>query len=228
MAEVGNFGTELLSIYNGFISALPPTFGQFVNLLILVLVIILYSIFVWRFYKFISKKNPIGLDLDKYNTSENTLISRLTQGALYFLEYILILPFLIFVVFSVFTFFLIILAQTQETAQILIISAAIIAAIRMTSYYKEELSQELAKMLPFTLLAITVLNPNNFSNTQYLEKIFTHISNLSGFFSQIIAYLIFIVLIEAILRFIDFMFSLFGLNYETVEKEEVVEETTKK
>ena len=221
MAEViRNFGTQLLSIYNEFISTLPPSLGQFVNLLILVLMILLYSIFVWKFYKFISKKNPLGLDLNQYNKVQSDFFSRVFRGALYFVEYILILPFLIFIIFIVFTFFLIILSQSQETSQILIISAAIIAAIRMAAYYKENLSQEIAKMLPFTLLAITVLNPNNFSNTQYIEKILNHFAQLPVFFNQIFTYLIFIVLIEAVLRFFDFIFSLFDLEEqdETVEK----------
>ena len=226
MAEViKNFGTELISIYNEFISVLPPYLGQFINLLILVLMIVFYSIFVWKFYKFISKKNPVGLDLNQYNKFQHSFLSKLAHGALYFIEYILILPFLIFIIFTVFTFFLIILAQSQETSQILIISAAIITAIRMTAYYKENLSQEIAKMLPFTLLAITVLNPNNFSDTQYLERIFSHLSNISGFFSQIINYLVFIVIIESVLRFFDFIFSLFGLEEQDETAEEKVVES---
>ncbi|MCK4553075.1 hypothetical protein KAT80_02635 [Candidatus Pacearchaeota archaeon] len=223
MTEViKNLGTELFSIYNEFILTLPPPLGQFVNLLILVLMIVLYSIFVWKFYKFISKKNPVGLDLNQYNKFQHSFLSKLTHGTLYFVEYLLILPFMIFIIFTVFTFFLIILAQSQETSQILIISAAIITAIRMTAYYKENLSQEIAKMLPFTLLAITVLNPNNFADTQYIERIFSHISNISGFFSQIITYLIFIIIIEAILRFFDFIFSLFGVEEQDETAEEVV------
>jgi len=217
---IKDLGTQILSIYNEFISALPPSLGQFVNLLILVLMIVIYSIFVWKFYKFISKKNPLGLNLNQYNKLQNSFFSRLTHGALYFVEYILILPFLIFIIFSVFTFFLIILAQSQDTAQILIISAAIITAIRIVAYYKEDLSQEIAKMLPFTLLAITVLNPNNFSDTQYIERILGHISNISVFFSQILTYLMFIVLIEAVLRFFDFIFSLFDLE----EPDETIKE----
>ncbi len=228
MAEViKELGTQLLSIYNEFVAILPYPLGQFVNLLILVLMIVLYSVLVWKFYKFISKKNPLGLDLNKYNSAQNSFFSRLFQGTLYFVEYILILPFLIFVIFTVFTFFLIILSQSQEISQILFLSAAIITAIRMTAYYKEDLSQEIAKMLPFTLLAITVLNPNNFSDTQYIERILSHFSQLPGFFSQIFTFLIFIVLIEIVLRFFDFIFSLFDIKEkdETVEeKDEIIEE----
>ena len=78
MVEViREFGTQILSIYNEFISALPSPLGQFVNLLVLVLMIVLYSIFVWKFYKFISKKNPLGLDLNKYNKIQDSFLSRL-------------------------------------------------------------------------------------------------------------------------------------------------------
>ncbi len=215
---IKEIGTQILSIYNEFVAVLPYPLGQFINLLILVLMIVIYSIFVWKFYTFVSKKNPLGLDLNKYNSTQNSFFSRLFQGTLYFVEYILILPFLIFIIFSVFTFFLIILSQSQEISQILFISAAIIIAIRMTAYYKEDLSQEIAKMLPLTLLAITVLNPINFSDTQYIERIFSHFSSIPAFFSQILTYLIFIVFIEAVLRFFDFIFSLFemGKKDETV------------
>jgi len=220
MEEVKNFGSELMEIYNGFISSLPSSWASFANVLMMVLLIVVYSILVWKFYKFISRKNPLGLDLNQYNSVGNNFFSKLAKGGLYFIEYILILPILIFVVFGIFTFLLIILAQTENTSQIIVISASIIAAIRITSYYKEGLSQELAKMLPLTLLAITLLNPNTFADMQYLERIFNHLSQLPSFFTQIIKYLLFIVFIEAILRFLDLIFLVFGVEEadETQEK----------
>ena len=96
----------------------------------------------------------------------------------------------------------------------------IITAIRMISYYKEELSEELAKMLPLTLLAIFVLNPNSFSDIFYLEKIITHLLNITSFFGDILKYLIFIMIIETILRFFDYLFSILGVNLKEQVKEE--------
>ncbi|MBA7674685.1 hypothetical protein ES703_82906 [subsurface metagenome] len=87
-----------------------------------------------------------------------------------------------------------------------------IAAIRMTSYYKGGLSQEIAKILPFTLLAISVLNPNFFLEAQYLERVISQLSQIPSFFSQIIYYLLFIIILEVILRLFDFIFSLFKLE----------------
>ncbi len=223
MAEgINNIGTELFGFYKEFVGFFPSYIGVFFNFLIFVLIVVIYSVFVWKFYRFISKKNPLGLNLDKYQKAGHPFLSRLLIGGLYFLEYIIVLPFLIFIIFAIFTFFLIILTQSQDISQILIISGIVITAIRMTAYYKEELSREIAKMLPLTLLAIAVLNPNTFSQAQFIERIFTQLNQIPNFFSEIFYYLIFIIIIEALLRFFSFIFSLFDLE-ETEEIKEVKE-----
>ena len=204
----------IVGYYNSFSGFLPSYAANFLNFLILVLIIVLYSIFVWKFYKFVSKKNIIGLNLNQYNTAKHPFLTKLTQGGFYLIEYIIILPFLIFFWFAVFTLLLIVLSQSQNVAQILVVSAVIIASIRMTSYYKEGLSQDIAKMLPLTLLAVTVLNPNSFIEAQYFERVISHLTQLPSFFMSILSYLIFIICIEVVLRLFDFLFSLFGLNEE--------------
>jgi len=220
-----NFGAGLIVLYHDFIASLPPFAGNFFNFFILVLLIVIYSIFIWKFYRFIAKKNVLGLDLNKYNKSKHPFFTKLLAGSLYFVEYIIILPFLIFFWFAIFTLFLIVLTQTQNVSQVLIISATVIAAIRMTSYYKENLSQEIAKILPFTLLAISVLNPNFFLEAQYIERIFSQLSQIPSFFSQIAYYLLFIIILEVILRLFDFIFSLFKLEDvpKTLEKKQEAE-----
>ncbi len=220
MVEVENLGTELMGFYQDFISSLPPIAGNFFNFLILVLLVVVYCIFIWKFYKFIAKKNILGLDLNKYNKSENPLFTKLLAGALYFAEYIIILPFLIFFWFVVFTFFLMFLTDL-DISTLLIVSATIITAVRMTAYYKEDLSKDVAKLLPFTLLAVSILTPNFFNQISeglFVERIFTHFTELPNFFGNIAYYLLFIIIIEIILRFFDFIFSLFGLEEEKIEE----------
>ena len=210
---VGNITTELTGFYQDFIASLPPFAGNFFNFLILVLLVVVYCIFIWKFYKFIAKKNILGLNLNKYNKSEHPFLTKLFAGSLYFIEYIIILPFLIFFGFVVFSFFLMFLTEL-EIQTLLLVSATIVAAIRMTAYYKEGLSKDVAKLLPFTLLAVSILNPNFFN----IERIFTHFSEIPNFFGNIAYYLIFIIIIEIILRFFDFIFSLFGLEEEKIEE----------
>ena len=219
---VGNFGSQLLEAYNSFIATLPLPFQSFISLFLLVLVIFIYSLFIWKFYKFISEKNIFGLDLNKYNTAEKPFLTKLIAGGLYLVEYIIILPFLIFFWFAIFTFFLILLTgEGIEVGTILVISAVVIASIRMASYYDKNLAEEIAKILPFTLLAISVLNPNFFSK-EFITRITSRLSEIPSFFQEILIYLAFIIILEVILRFFEFLFSLFGI--EEIKEEENNEE----
>ena len=206
---------EIINAYNGFLSNMPAGTRSFINLFLLVILIVAYSIIFWKFYRFIATKNIFGLNLNKYNKSNHRTVEKLLAGLLYFVEYIIIIPFLIFFWFAILTFFLLLLTVSIDIDIILIISALVISAIRMTSYYKEDLSRELAKLLPFNLLAIAMLTPGFFN----LERILENFSLLSGFFDKVIAYLIFMIVLEIVLRFFDFIFSLFGLEEEGEEKE---------
>jgi len=218
MAEVTGIGTWFLEVYNAFTATLPPWAQQFITLFFLAVLIAFYAWFIWKFYRFIATKNILHLNLNKYNTSEHPFFTKLLAGIFFLLEYIIILPFLIFFWFGVFTLFLILLTENIVLSNLLIISASVIAAIRLTSYvprYGQELAKEIAKLLPFTLLAVSILNSNFFS----VERILTHFNQLPNFFNQIMIYLVFIIFLEIVLRFFDFVFSLFGLE-ESDESEE--------
>ena len=209
MVEVmGNFTSSIVEVYDAFISSLPIWTQNFVNLFFLIILVFLYSIFIWKFYRFIAKKNIFGLDLNKYNKTSHPLLTKLFAGGFYFLEYIIILPFIIFFWFAIFTFFMILLTDNLEIGSILTVAAIIVAVIRLSCYYKEDLAKDLAKLLPFTLLAIALFNQNFFN----FERILINISTLPSFFNKIIIYLAFIIILEIVLRFFDFIFSLFGLE----------------
>jgi len=209
----------LITYYQAFLNALPAWGQSFINLFLLVLIIFGYSVFIWHFYRYISKKNLLELNLNKYNKSEHPVFAKLMAGVFYFLEYIIILPFLIFFWYFIFTFFLLFLTQELEIGAILIISAAIIASVRMAAYYKEDVAKEIAKMLPFMLLGISLLTPGFFS----FERILSHLDLLGDFFQNIFYYLAFIVILEIILRFFDFIFSLFGMHDDKEQEEKLKE-----
>lgn len=209
--EVGSVLTEA---YNSLIGILPPIAREFLSFILIAFLMVLYSIFIWKFYKSVSKKNLIDLNLNKYNTSGHPFFTKLVAGTLYFIEYILILPFLIFLWFAFFSIFLILLAETGTTSTLLILAATTIAAIRMISYYSENLAQDVAKLVPFTLLATSLLNPNFFS----VERVLGHIQEIPAVFSNILTYLALIIFLELILRFFDFIFSLFGISDSTEEE----------
>lgn len=221
MVEVmANFTAPVVEVYNAFMTSLPTWAQTFVNLFFLILVVFLYSFFVWKFYRFIATKNIFGLDLNKYNKTSHPFFTKLLAGGFYFLEYIIILPFIIFFWFTIFTLFLLVLTNNLEVNTLLTISAIIVAVVRLSCYYKEDLAKDLAKLLPFTLLAVALVNQNFFN----FERILENISIIPSFFNKILIYLVFIIILEVFLRFFDFIFSLFGL--EDVNKNNNEEKTS--
>lgn len=221
---MANLGVSVVGAYNQFVSTLPPQATTFFTVLTLILVVYIYSWFIWKFYHYIATKNLLVVDLSKYNTSHHPIISKAGAIFFYLLEYIIILPFLIFLWFSVFTLFLVLLAQDLSIDSVLLISATIIGAIRMTAYYSEDLSKDLAKLLPFTLLGVSIVTPGFFD----IERIITQISGIVPLVSDIAVYLLLIIGIETLLRFFDFLFSLFGLEDVALPPEEAqaIEEAT--
>jgi hypothetical protein len=211
---------QILEAYNLFLATLPSPVQSFVNLFLLVILVLIYSIIVWKFYKAMAEKNIFGLNLNQYNKSEHPFFTKLMAGLFYLLEYIIIIPFLIFFWFGVFTLLLILLTEEGiEVSTILLLSAVVIATIRMAAYYKRALAEDIAKILPFTFLAVFVLNPNFFTS-DFITRIAGRFSAIPSFIGEIMTYLAFIVILEVILRFFEFLFSLFDLAEEEPKKEE--------
>jgi len=215
---MGEITNQIIAAYDIILSALPNSVQTLIELFLWSLLIFVSSFLIEKFYRSVLKKNILGLKLNKYNKSEHPLFAKLLTGVFYLLEYILILPFLIFVWFGAFTLFLILLAENLEVSVILKIAIVVIAAIRMTAYYKEDLSKDLAKMLPFALLAILITNPTFFTN---FLSIIENLTKIGESFSQIGIYFTFIISLEIILRIFDFIISLFGLqDHAEIEREE--------
>jgi len=199
----------LKEIYNGIFLMFPHWAQNFLNLFFWSLLIVIYAIFIWKFYRWIAKKDILKLNLDRFNTSEHPIISKITGGILYFVEYLIILPFVVFLWFGVFTIFLMLLTKSLELKTLLVIAVTVVVAIRMTAYYKEDLARDLAKIIPLTLLAVAI--------TQGLfdfEKVINQIQILPNFFSDIWVYLIFIIAVELFLRVLDVIFIAFKLYDE--------------
>ena len=205
MGVIETVSANLSESYTALMSTLPPFAETFITLFLLVVIIVVYTVFIWKFYRFTATKNILGLNLSQYNHSDHPFFAKVIAVSLYFIEYVIVLPFLIFFWFSIFTLFLIILTENLELTTILIISTTIIASIRMTAYYNEDISKELAKILPLTLLAVSILNPGFFD----LNRVIMQLNQLVGFGSQILVYFVFIIVLEVILRFFESVFSLF-------------------
>ena len=156
--------------------------------------IVVYSIFIFRLYKFTGKRDIFKLHLRQYNTRAGKLKSFFDR-LLYALEYLFILPVLVFFWFAIFAV-LILLLSDQSADLVILVSVAIIAAIRICSYYSEELANDVAKMIPLALLGVFLLDVSAFDWTEILE-VWPTIVELA---STLLYYLVFIVVLEWILR----------------------------
>lgn len=213
MVAIGGFVKGILDLYNSFLAVMPPSIQSFINLFLLVLLVVIYAVFIWKFYRFIARKNIFQLNLNQYNHVEHPGMAKVLASSLYLLEYIIILPFVIFFWFTVFTLFLVLLTNNLPLNTLLIVSVIIIASVRMTSYipnYGEDLAKEIAKLLPLNLLAIALIGKTAFS----FENVISNLSEIPSLLGTVMNYLVFIIVLEIILRLFDFLFTFFGWTNE--------------
>ena len=205
----------ILSITN----SLPESYRAYVILAIYTLIIAIYSIFVWKFYRFLAKRDLLELNLKRYNHSEHPGLKKFFTSLFYLLEYLIILPIIVFLWFSILAVFILLLSENQAIEHILLISASVVASVRLTAYFSEDLSKDLAKIFPFTILVVFLLNPDSFSITTIIQSI-GEIPQLMG---NILAYLIFIIGLEAIMRLIFLIIYSTGPPEEKPVVEGIVE-----
>jgi len=184
------------SFFEGIFNIFSSNQGVLFSLVVYTLLILMYSIFIWKFYKFLASREIIQLNLSQYNYSKHPYLEKFTAIGLYTLEYLIILPFLVLFWFAILSIFLLVLSESQDTSQILLISAAIITSTRITSYINEELSKDIAKILPFTVLAAFILGANFFDAGNVLNKLF----QIPSLFNNIFTFLIFIFVVEFAFR----------------------------
>jgi hypothetical protein len=119
--------------------------------------------------------------------------------------------------------FFLLLSKSKSVEQILLVSAAVVAATRLASYFEEDLSKDLAKIFPFTVLAIFLLEPDFFKLSIIINRI-TYVPNL---LNHILVYLIFITALEIFIRGV-FLIIDFWTSDNEISDEETEEVNMKK
>ncbi len=188
----------ITQMYNEVFSFIPVQHKPLLNAFIFALLIVGYSIFSWKFYRFLSHRDIIGLNLSQYNTLDHPGSKKTLAVLLYMIEYLIIFPFLVFFWFFVLSI-LILLMSDLGISQIIMLSAAMIAAIRMLAYYNEEASMEVSKLFPYTLLVIFIITPGFFS----LSRILGNLSNVTELLGSIVSFGLLLIGLELVLRIID-------------------------
>ncbi|MFC1455024.1 hypothetical protein ACFLQI_02970 [Candidatus Undinarchaeota archaeon] len=158
--------------------------------------IAIYAIFIFKFYRFLAKKDVFELDLGKYSQTSFAGAKKFFSVVSYVVKYLLVFPLVVFMWFAFLGILLIFLAKTGSVEQLLLISVSLVGAVRVCAYYNENLSQDLAKMLPLALLGITMLDVSYFNLMRSLEMLFS----LFDYWKLLSYYFVFIVGLEFVLR----------------------------
>ena len=167
--------------------------------------IVIYSVFIFYFYRFLARKNVINLDLSKYNRYEFGAIYRFFAIIFFIIEYIVILPFITFFWFGILSILILLLANGLDLPLILLVSAGLVGAIRTTSFVSEDLSRDLAKMIPLAFLGLALTTPSLFNVDVILGKV----SQIPILISSSLDFMLFIIAIEIVLRILDSVVSIF-------------------
>ena len=158
--------------------------------------IVVYAIFVFKFYNFLARRDIFKLNLQQYSESFFGAIAKLFSLIFYVIEYLIVTPLFIFFWFAIIAIVLSVLSKNHAVQQILLISMALVSAIRVTAYYREDLSRDLAKMMPFALLGVFLVDMTFFS---YQDSMLT-IKTIPLMWKQMIYYLSFSIVLEFLLR----------------------------
>lgn len=154
--------------------------------------VVVYAIFVFKFYRLLARKDIFEINIKAGHKTSNVMWSLL----LYVIKYILMFPLFVFFWFAILTALLSFLSKDQQIQSILLVSMALVAAVRVTAYYNEELSKDLAKMLPFALLGVFLINVSFFSFTDSIALMKQIPSN----WVLLAYYLLFVIALEFVLR----------------------------
>jgi hypothetical protein len=165
---------------------LRGNFSGFLSLFILIIIIAIYSIAIFHFYRFIARRDCFKPSKGKHTKTIS------------FLKYFFLFPFVAVLFFLGFSLMLIFLTKgdTYNIPQLLTTAFAIIVAIRITAYYSEDLSRDVAKMLPFAMLGIFLIDPTYYT----IEAINQRFEQFPANVNSIIQFLLLLILVEWILR----------------------------
>jgi hypothetical protein len=147
---------------------------------------------IWYMYIKLSQRNIFHIRDPRDNKKEITKLDRFV----YFLKYVFIFPLFTFLWFVLFVACLRLLSNRQDIQTTMVLGIVLISAIRIAAYVHQKFAEDMAKLLPLTLLGGIILTPSFITLNAQL-------SDLSIFRSQVLSfakYFIFIIVLELVLK----------------------------
>ena len=125
--------------------------------------IVIYSAFVFKFYRFLAKKDLIDADFSQYSDGFTGFMKRLIDGLLLIVQNILFAPFLISFWVLILAVILTLLSGGDDLYWNVLVATSVVGSVRVISYFSEDLARDVAKMLPFAVLGVFLVDSGSFN-----------------------------------------------------------------
>lgn len=166
---------------------------QFLNLFMSTIVLFFVSLLAWYiYYKQLARRDLF--EIPKLNLKSKFI--NVLDKIIYFLKYLFIFPIYSFIWFLVFSFLLFLLSKSRPIEDILFLGIILVTATRMGAYISEKLAEDMAKLLPLTLVAIFLIDPKAVT----LQTVTSSFPLLLQQIPRAAKYLLFIIVLEWLLR----------------------------
>lgn len=178
-----------------------PTLGA-------ILAISAYSIFVFIFYRNLAKRDLITLNLDKYSNNLTGKIKKYIKSITFVIQYILIIPMLLTFWTLVLAIILTLLSSDADHSRNALIATSVVGSVRILSYWTEDLSRDVAKMLPFGVLGVFLVGDAQVQVSEIRELL----QSLEEIATSFVSSLFLIAVVEGVLRSITSIINLISLR----------------
>ena len=168
--------------------------GSGITFLLSVIGIAIYTLFVWYFYRYISKRDIFPKFFYVLEKVENPSLAR----KIFFVGiYIVLFPIVIFIWFVVLSFFVYLIGEDMPMHLAIFVSMSVIGVVRILAYYREDAAREIAKVIPYGILALFLTSaavyqdPNFFTEKEFSSIPSIFIENFEGIIFSVVVISIF-------------------------------------
>ncbi|HLC50120.1 MAG TPA: hypothetical protein VJI97_01710 [Candidatus Nanoarchaeia archaeon] len=165
---------------------------QFLNLLVSTIVLFIVSLVSWHVYSNQLAKR----DLFQIKIKPNASKIRFFDRFVYLMKYLILFPVYSFLWFLLFSFLLFLLSRARPIEDILFFGIVVVAATRLGAYVSERLAEDMAKLLPWSLILVFLIDPQAITLKGVLDSFLIFLQQIP----RVLKYLLFIVALEWILR----------------------------
>ena len=213
--EIPSNMSEIEDFFQLVIEESYPTLGAIVAISV-------YSVFVFIFYRALAKRDLITLNLNHYSDNLSGRVKKYTRTMIFVLQYIVAVPVLITFWTLVLAIILTLLSPDADHSRNALIATSVVGSVRILSYWTEDLSRDVAKMLPFGVLGVFLVGDAQVQISE-IEELFNGLNEIATSFASS---LFLIAVLESILRSLSAMINIFTLRRKNLsQKKEIAKKT---